>query len=300
MTPPPILTAPLVARLYERSRAARWALSLEAFTPALERSAARAIAGATPGRAEVEIERWSESLHVEDLALASACEAGIDAAWDHFVMEHRPALYRAADAVDPTGGARDLADSLYADLFGLRERDGARQSLFRYFHGRSSLSTWLRAVLAQRHVDRLRAGRRLDPLPDDESRPAVPAADNHSSPERPRFVAMMQAALADAIAALAPRDRLRLSCYYVQSLTLAAIGRLLGEHEATVSRHLARTRRVVRQAVEHHLRTVSGLDEAAIAECFASIVDDAGPLDLAELVGTTPDRKDDSLDRSQR
>ena len=48
------------------------------------------------------------------------------------------------------------------------ERDGARQSLFRYFHGRSKLSTWLRAVLAQRHIDRLRAGRKLDPLPDDQ------------------------------------------------------------------------------------------------------------------------------------
>ncbi len=63
---------------------------------------------------------------------------------------------------------------LYADLFGLRDRDRERQSLFRYYHGRSSLTTWLRAVLAQRHVDRLRASRRTEPLPDEDSsgRPA--------------------------------------------------------------------------------------------------------------------------------
>ena len=45
-------------------------------------------------------------------------------------------------------------------------REGQRQSLFRYFQGRSSLATWLRAVLAQRYVDRQRALRRLAPLAD--------------------------------------------------------------------------------------------------------------------------------------
>ena len=45
---------------------------------------------------------------------------------------------------------------------GFAERDGERQSLFRYFHGRSSLATWLRAVLAQRVVDAVRVERRLE------------------------------------------------------------------------------------------------------------------------------------------
>ncbi len=80
------------------------------------------------------------------------------------MREYRPVLYRSADAIDPGGGARELADSIYADLFGLQERDGERRSLFRYFHGRSSLATWLRAVLAQRLVDRVRSTRRLTPL----------------------------------------------------------------------------------------------------------------------------------------
>ena len=71
-------------------------------------------------------------------------------------LEYRPLLYRAADALDPHGGARDLADALYADLYGLPDAQGERQSLFRYYQGRSSLATWLRAVLSQRYVDRLR------------------------------------------------------------------------------------------------------------------------------------------------
>src|SRR4029077_12295537 len=134
-------------------------------------------------------------LHVEDLALAVACADGCEAAWDHFVREHRPALYRAAEAIDRSGGARDLADSLYAELFGLRERDGERQSLFRYFHGRSSLTTWLRAVLAQRHICRLRSTRRLDALPDEESAEALPAAALPPDPDRPRYVTIIQDAL---------------------------------------------------------------------------------------------------------
>ena len=50
------------------------------------------------------------------------------------------------------------------------ERDGERQSLLRYFHGRSSLGTWLRALLAQRQVDRIRQTLRLDSLPADVGR----------------------------------------------------------------------------------------------------------------------------------
>ncbi len=55
-------------------------------------------------------------LHLDDLAHAVACAAGIDRAWDHYVREYRHALYRAADANDPTGGAREHADAIYADL----------------------------------------------------------------------------------------------------------------------------------------------------------------------------------------
>ena len=295
---------------FDQSWAARWGLTAELFHATLEASIGHAFAGRHPMPQEVA--RYTASLHLDDLALASACAAGREPAWDHFVREYRPALYRAADAIDPTAGARDLADALYADLFGLRERQGVRQSLLRYFHGRSSLATWLRAVLSQRHIDRLRAERRLDPLPDHDAPPigsAMPshAGDGAPDPDRSRYVYAMRVTLAAAIATLAPRDRLRLTLYYAQDLTLAAIGRLLGEHEATVSRHLTRTRRAVRDSVEQCLRNEHGFDEASVAECFRSVVDDAGPLDLSELVGTSPDvvldhdpqRKNKSWDRSK-
>ena len=288
----------LVSRLHGRANAARWALSVSRFGAALAASAARAFANAPP-RAD-QVARYLETLRLEDLALACACADGHDAAWEHFVREHRPMLYRSADAIDRTGGARELADALYGELFGLTERDGKRQSLFRDFHGRSSLATWLRAVLAQRYVDRVRATRRLDPLPDDEDvGVAVAAAPVHTmASDRGRFHETMTRAISAAVGRLEPKDRLRLSCYYAQGLTLAEIGRALGEHEATASRHLARTRRALRHDVEGQLRHEHGMRDAAIEECFASVVDDAGAMDLADMLSEGPVRKNVTPDRS--
>ena len=73
-------------------------------------------------------DRYLSSIHLDDLALACACALGDSEAWDHFVLEMRPGLHRAADALDRSGAARELADSLYADLYGLDQRGGGRQS----------------------------------------------------------------------------------------------------------------------------------------------------------------------------
>jgi len=294
----------LVERLYRRANGARWRAPRDLFGQALQASASRACSGASRASVDArEVERHLSSLHLEDLALACACAAGDDAAWEHFVREYRPLLYRAADAIDPSGGARDLADALYADLFGLRHEGGDRRSLFRYFHGRSSLLTWLRAVLAQRHVDRQRTSRKLDALPGDDAPDAIAAPALSPDPDRERYVELTRVVLGRVVTRLAPQDRLRLACYYGQQLTLAQTGALLGEHEATASRGLARTRREIRSAVEAELRGKNGLTDAEISRCFECVTEDAGPLDLREMLDMTselPARKKSAPDRSNR
>src|SRR5262245_52146473 len=221
-------------------------------------------------------------MNEEDLELARLCADGDERAWERFVREYRPLLYRAADALDHTQGAREIADSLYADLFGIRMSDGQRQSLFRYYQGRSSLATWLRAVLAQRYVDRVRVLRKLEleSLPPDEA--AVHTAD--PDPERARYVELVRRALRRAVDSLTARDRLRLGCYYVQELTLAETGRLMNESEATSSRRLARSRGALRRDIERQLRDEAGLSDRQIAECLASVADDPGNLDLKQVI----------------
>jgi RNA polymerase sigma factor (sigma-70 family) len=272
-------------RLLDEAAFERWDVSAEALAAALERSAAKAFAGRTPSAAE--LDRYCAGLHLQDLTLACACGEGNAAAWDHFVLAFRPMLYRAADAIDATGRAREMADALHGELYS--------RSLFRYFHGRSSLATWLRSLVAQRHVDGLRATARLDSLPDEGSPAALPARDTAPNPDRARYVRALHAALAAALAALKPRDRLRLRCYYAEAMTLAEIGRATREHEATVSRQLARTRRAVRDEVERRLRDEHRFTDREIAESVSSVAGDPGTLDLGRLLG---DRKNSGVDRS--
>jgi RNA polymerase sigma-70 factor (ECF subfamily) len=283
----------LAKRLYREAKAKRWGLDQAAFATTLETSCAKAFASDAPD--ERELSTYLRSLHLEDLALACACAEGIGEAWDHFVITMRPGLYRAADALDASGGAREVADSLYAELYGIDERGGVKASLLRYFHGRSSLATWLRAVLAQRYVDRVRVNRRVEPLPIDivNSTPFEPADS-----ECPKYIEFLSAALEHALAKLEPRDRLRLGMYYAQQLTLAETGRLLTEHEATVSRNLARTRAFVREEVEKKLRA-GGLTTEQLERCFECASRNAGPINVEEMLGEeSGGRKEMAQDRS--
>ena len=190
----------------------------------------------------------------------------------------------------PADRARDVADSIYAELYGLEERHGRRRSLFDYFHGRSSLAGWLRAVVAQRIVDRVRESRRFDPLPEDESGAGC-APGGEPDVDRDRYLGLVRDALAEAIAGLEAKDRLRLSLYYARDMTLKAIGRVLGESEATASRKLERTRRTLRAAVESSLRGQQRLTDAEVALCF-----DYARTDPAfDLARTLPPPKEEGI-----
>jgi RNA polymerase sigma factor (sigma-70 family) len=288
---------------YAESKAGRWGLSRERFTASLERSTEKRLASGA--LAPEKLEEYLSTLHLEDLALAAACMENCEPAWEHFVREYRGYLRAAASAVlrcsSASPEASDLADSLFAELYGLT--DGARRerSLFRYFHGRSSLKTWLRAVLAQRHIDAIRAGRRFESLDDDEARPAahkisptvsVQPADPNRERYSTLFVRALQAALA-ALAALDPRDEQRLRLYYAKEQTLAEIGRQVGEHESSVSRNLDRIRLALRRTIEETLRNGCpavngfaadlGLSDAQISLCFEYASADAS-FDLEKLL----------------
>jgi RNA polymerase sigma-70 factor len=252
-----------------------WKLTIEQFQVTLERSASKKFCNPAPAATvdAAPTEKFLSGLQLHELALACACSAGNEAAWEHFVAKYRPELHRAARAIAGDSRGRELADSIYAELYGLRESEGFRRSLFDYFHGRSKLSTWLYAILAQRHVDEIRRGRKEESLDDppgeERAGPAIELKSVRSDdPERERYLAIMQAAMTSAIEALAAQERLRLAYYYVEELTLAEIGKLFGEHEATASRKLESARRKVREKVEAILRGERKLTEPQVQLCF--------------------------------
>jgi RNA polymerase sigma factor (sigma-70 family) len=293
--------APLLESLYARSNAGRWNVPSKEFAAALYRSTLRHF-GATkpaPGAAQ----NYFEALHLEELALACALRGGCDAAWQHFLASYRPLLQAAARAIVGSGGearAYELADSVYAELYGLDRAGGTRKnSLLDYFHGRSKLVTWLRAVLAQRHVDALRVSQRTISLDDEKAPPAsvdrqlAYGASQNIDLDRERLLPCFFEAVSECLAALSASDRLLLSFYYVQELTLAQIARLRGVHEATISRRLQNIRVELRQSVESVLARGSiaqngrpaakALSPAEIRRCFDYVLED-GSFDLNEAL----------------
>jgi RNA polymerase sigma-70 factor len=303
----------LVGVLHGEATCARWGLPTEAFAEGLRRSAEKRFGGAQPDPREVEA--YLKSLHLEDLALACACSEGIEKAWEFFMAHFRQDLRNAASAMLRGSGraddarAEELADSVYAELYGVRTgADGRRKSLFVYFHGRSKLSTWLRAVLAQKQVDVFRTTTRTVSLEAEmegesprEFTGRTGTVRTDPDPDRARYLGRFDRALSAALAGLTPRERMLLACYYVDQLTLAEIGRMLREHESTVSRQLERMRRALRKCVTQALQRAipasngrpaePALDGAQVELAFEYAVED-WPFDLSRALSAAEPARD--------
>jgi RNA polymerase sigma factor (sigma-70 family) len=317
----------LVDRLYSEVSASPWSVSRQRFEDALERSASKRFASCNHDQVSgPKLEEFLGALHLQDLSLAAACASGQPAAWEFFVITYRGYLRAAAAAIlrckADSVAAQDLADSLFTDLYGISASSSSKsedRSLFRYFHGRSSLKTWLRAVLAQRHIDSVRASRRFveiedqststdssDGVPfrervtpiDSASSFPNPAHDSSPDPHRSQYLSLFSDALHKALNALDPLDRQRLRLYYADQQTLAHIGRELGEHESSVSRNLDRIRRELRASVESALRSGQfrsqngtypqpALSDEQISLCFEYAAEDA-PLNFDQVFPKEP------------
>jgi len=249
------LPAAVRDELWRRSGAADYAIDVAAFASMLEQIAAKYLPA---GRGFLEeaasaASDFCRTLRLQDLALARACAAGSEAAWNVFLIRYRESLARSALAIArEESAARELADSVYAELYGLEAPDGQRVSKLAYYDGRGSLEGWLRSVLAHEFTDRHRRERRLVSL--DEK---VDAGHDFRAPESESSVPpdpRLEAATDEALAAISAEERLLLASYYLDGQTLAAIAALLGVHESTISRRLERIVRALGKDITRRLR----------------------------------------------
>ena len=237
-------TVASLAALFEKSGGERYGLTLQSFEAVLEQVARKYVPAATP---QQKLEFWRD-LKLEELALARACAAGHDAAWQAFLLRFREKLYDIARGItkeDSSG--RDLADSLYADLYGTSERDGHRVSRLNFYMGRGSLEGWLRTVLAQEFVNRYRKTKRLVSL-EEQAEEGVQFSAASTGPPSP-LDSRLGAALDEALGQLDSEDRLVLASYYLDDRTLTEIGRMVGVHESTISRRLEKLLKGLRKQV---------------------------------------------------
>jgi RNA polymerase sigma-70 factor, ECF subfamily len=238
----------LAAELYARSAAEKYGLARAEFDAALE----QVVRKYAPEAGEQQVSELLSSLRIEELALARACAAGSEKAWEEFLMRYRERLFDAARAItrdDATG--RELADSLYADLYGTKTRDGERVSKLASYYGRGSLEGWLRTVLAQEFVNRYRSQKRNVSLEEQEEEGTQFAGVANDPPAvaDPRLDAATDAALL----ALGAEERYILASYFLDGRTLAEVARTVGVHESTISRKVDKLTATLRKKITEEL-----------------------------------------------
>jgi RNA polymerase sigma-70 factor len=207
------------------------------------------------------VSEFIRSLNCEDLCMATACARGIDEAWEDFFRDYRSYMVSIARSVtQDTGAAEQLADSTFAELYGMRESGGVRVSKFAFYSGRGSMRGWLRAVVFQLSADLHRKTGRFVQTeePEDLERMAsVLAPADNSSVElefvKDQYRTAISESLRIAVSQLEARERLLLAHYYYDEMTLREIGKLFGVHEATICRWLTKTQTRTRKLVEKSL-----------------------------------------------
>jgi len=235
----------LLAELHLKSGCDKIGLTRESFAAILCEVGSKQSAEAT---SEGELRAFFLSLRVDELALARACAAGENSAWEIFLTRFREKMYQSALRIArEDSAARELADTLYADLYGTNTRSGERVSKLASYTGRGSLEGWLRTVLAQEYVNRYRRTKRLVSL-DEESEEGVQFQAPEPDPVPPADARLTQVT-DEAIAQLPAEDRTVLSAYYLDGRTLAEIARLLGVHESTISRKLDKLAKTLRKQI---------------------------------------------------
>jgi RNA polymerase sigma-70 factor len=288
-------------RLLARATDAR-ALDTSALVPRVRATLEKYLFAAEPDASAQAVGEFVDALHADDLCLIVACERGDQGAWGDLVERFGATVRSAArQAAANEDAAEDLAQSIWAELHGLRVReDGRPAGKIAYYSGRGSLGGWLRAVVGQLAIDQHRRSARLvqteedadfdrlarDSQHGDESFSATSSAPDpeHALSEN-RAAQDVEAALAEALGELGPEDRLLVKLYYFDGLRLREAGAVLGVHEATASRRLTRIHAEVRRRVEGILIKEHGWTQSETAR---SLSEAAAHLDSdLELMLTT-------------
>jgi RNA polymerase sigma-70 factor, ECF subfamily len=279
-------------------------LTVEALTLRVKAAVEKYILRDDPQAPAEAIQDFVDKLQADDLCLIVACEQGNQKAWTDLVERFSATVRSAArSASSNEEGAEDLAQSIWAELHGLRLReDGKPAGKLAYYSGRGSLAGWLRAVVAQLAIDQHRKQSRLVQTEEDADFDRIiqhgqeeTTWSGHGVTANPELQistklagAQMQKALAESVKQMTAEDRLLVKLYYFDGLRLREAGGVLGVHEATASRRLTRIHGELRQQVEKLLIEQEGWSksetERAFSEVALNLEADIEPLLASEQV----------------
>jgi len=192
---------------------------------------------------------------VTDLELATACCRGDDDAWREFRERYFNFIRDFARRFIHDRAAADVADQVIADLW--------QRSRLAQYDGRSTLKTWLGAVVAHAAINAGKVERRTTTLNPRtwEPAPVSPGAAEDAESGR-AFAALVERAIGE----LTPDNKLLLLMYYEQGLTLDQMANVLGGSKATLSRRLSALRSALRDAIDANARRELRVDAAVLRE----------------------------------
>lgn len=256
-------------------------LSTDDLTPRIELALGKYLFSENAEADRNAIKQFVDEIRGDDLCLIIACEKGDESAWEYLVSNFDSTVKSAARKITANSeDAEDLASSIWAELYGLRQdAEGNKKSKLSYYSGRGSLAGWLRAVVSQLAIDEYRKQSRFVQIEENRefenlAEESSNNSDNHNvvhhaaNPEElisnessSRDVSL---ALKHAVESLDAEDRLVMKLYYFDDLKLKQIAAMFGYHEATASRKLVRIQTDIRKSVEKKLRSEHGWSETEV------------------------------------
>lgn len=196
-------------------------------------------------------------LALSDLYLAFACLSGVPGAVALFERMYTAELAYALRSLDP-GARADARQILHARLF-----VGDDPKIATYT-GRGPLRRWLRVVVGRIALELVA---KREPIADEWEVAALPVAadDPELAYWKARYRAEYKRAFADALGALADRDRTVLAQYHVDGLTIDQLGTLYDVHRVTASRWVLKAQDELRGKIVDYLSERLGLSAAGLA-----------------------------------
>jgi RNA polymerase sigma-70 factor (ECF subfamily) len=261
---PSAVVREFVEQRYESSGATKFGID----QPTLAALLAEIVRQRNPSGDNVTEQSFLASLRLEELVLARACASGNEHAWEVFLTRYRATLYETAYKIARIESeARNLADSLYAELYAIDSKGQQRSSKLLYYQGRGSLQGWLRTVVAQEYINRYRSTKRetsLEAAVEDGAQFAAPESEIAISDPR------VEAAASAELTALDSEERLIIVAYFLDHRTLAEIAKLQGVHESTISRKLERVTSGIRKRIRQRLMK-AGMSSRQAEEAMESV-----------------------------
>jgi RNA polymerase sigma factor (sigma-70 family) len=232
----------------ERQVRCRFAIPLDAFADVvLERSTVQ-----QPDRNPLE---YISRLCLDDLYLAAACCQGDGDAWRECRERYFSYIRDFARRFVHERAAADVADQVIADLW--------QRGRFAQYDGRSTLKTWLGAVVAHAAINAGKLERRMTTLEPGTMESRSQSIGGAEDEDTHRLFATL---VTRAVGELEPDAKVLLLLYYEQGLTLDEMVSVLGTSKATLSRRLDRLRRGLREAIEASAQQELRVDSVGLRE----------------------------------